>query len=92
MWWRSTSHYMNLTKARWVRNCLKGDGKMLTQAEELLIDYLLLSKATQGTGVMISIMLKEHHQQLKMCRYLSDNPEATEEEIVAMAEKIAGEK
>ena len=62
---------------------------MLNEVEELLVDYLTLSKATKGTGLMVSLTLKERSQQLKMCRYLSENPEATDEEIIAMAKQIA---
>ena len=65
------------------------EDEMLNEVEELLIDYLILSKATKGTGVMVSLTLKERPQQLKMCRFLSDNPEATDEEIMAMAQKIS---
>ena len=62
----------------------------LTEIEQLLIDYLLTSNATKGTGAMVSLMLQEENQQLEMCRFLSKNPEATEDEILKMAQQIAG--
>ena len=64
----------------------------LTEIEQLLIDYLLTSNATKGTGAMVSLMLQEEKQQLEMCRFLSKNPEATEQEIMEMAQKIAGDE
>lgn len=64
----------------------------LTQIEQLLIDYLLTSNATKGTGAMVSLMLQKENQQLEMCRFLSKNPEATENEILEMAHQITGTK
>ena len=44
---------------------------MLNEIEQLLIDYLLTSKVTQGNGMLISLILKEESQQLAMCQFLS---------------------
>ena len=38
---------------------------------------------------MVSLIMQGEDQQLEMCQFLSKNPEATEEEIWAMAQKIA---
>ena len=61
----------------------------LTQVEELLIDYLRTSKAETSTAVIVMLQLKERSKQLKMCHFLSDNPEATDEEIAAASNRIA---
>ena len=61
----------------------------LTQVEELLIDYLRTSKAEKSTGVIVMLQLKERSKQLEMCQFLSDNPEATDEEIAAASNRIA---
>ena len=61
---------------------------MLNEIEELLIDYLLTSKVTKGKAVMVALALKKRSQQLEMCKYLSENPEATEDDIMSMAQKI----
>lgn len=66
------------------------DNRSLTELEELLIDFLLTSNATKGTGAKVSLALQEENQQLEMCQFLSDNPEASDDEILQMALRIAG--
>ncbi len=63
----------------------------LTQLEQLLIDYLTLSNAQEWVQVVAFILLKEEDQMLEMCRFLSVNADATEEEILEMAYRLAGE-
>ena len=60
-----------------------------TLIEKTLIGFLKTSKASKGKSALVFLMLDSDKQMLKMCRYLSENPEATEQEILASAEKIA---
>ena len=62
---------------------------MQITTEQLLIGLLATSKAPRGIQAMVFIMLDKEEQQKEMCFYLSDNPEATDEDIVAMAKQIA---
>ncbi len=57
--------------------------------EELLIGFLVTSKVEKVPGLIIGLTLRTPKQQLEMCQYLSDNPEATEAEIIAAAERVA---
>ena len=59
-----------------------------TLLEKTLIGYLKLSKATKGKGALVFLMLDTNAQMMEMCRFLKENPEATESEILARAEKI----
>lgn len=59
-----------------------------TEIEQLLIDYLTLSKARTGASAMVFVLLEKKEQQVKMCEFLSANEEATEEEILERAKKI----
>ena len=63
---------------------------MLTDIEQLLIDFLLTSSAQASTGVKVCLILREEAQQLEMCQFLSDNPDASDEEILKMGQKISG--
>lgn len=62
----------------------------LTQIEQLLMGFLSTSKAPKGTQVIAFLLLDKEEQQLEMCSYLSENPDATEPEIMEMAHIIAG--
>ena len=57
--------------------------------EQLLIGFLSTSKAPKGTQAIAFLLLDKEDQQLEMCCYLSENPDATEQEIMEMAYKIA---
>ena len=57
--------------------------------ERLLIAYLKLSNISKGNGAIVYVMLDTQEKKLEMCSYLAENPEATEKEILATAEKIA---
>ena len=61
-----------------------------TEIEHLLIEYLYTSKATASTQAIAYILVKNEEQQLKMCKYLSENTDATDEEILAAAHRISG--
>ncbi len=63
----------------------------ITKIEQLLIDFLASSKASKTTQAIAFIILKEEAQELEMCRFLSKNETATDEEIMAAAKRIAGE-
>jgi hypothetical protein len=57
--------------------------------EKLLVNYIKLSNISKGNGALVYVMLPTQEQKLNMCRYLDENPEATESEILGMAERIA---
>ena len=59
--------------------------------EELMIGFLETSNAQKGTIILTMLLLQENEQaQLEMCKYLSENPEADNYEIMKTAYKIAG--
>ena len=60
----------------------------MTDLEALLTDYLTISKAECSTGLIVFLLLKTEQQRLEMCRFLKDNPEASEREIIVAADKI----
>jgi hypothetical protein len=60
-----------------------------TEIGQLLIDYLMLSTADRGARALVFTLLKQETQKLEMCRFLSKNPKATENEILEMAKKIS---
>ena len=63
----------------------------LTEIEQLLVDFLMTSTAQEGTGAIVFLLLqKAEDKQLEMCHFLRDHPEATEDEILEMAQQIAG--
>ena len=64
----------------------------VTEIEQLLVDYLSLSKASKGGQALAFIAMDTEDQMLKMCRFLSDNEMVTEEQIIAQARKIAQEE
>ena len=57
--------------------------------EKLLVNYLKLSHITKGNGALVYVMLSTQAQKLEMCRYLDKYTEATESEILVIAENIA---
>ena len=59
-----------------------------TLLEKTLIGYLKLSKASKGKGALAFLMLDTEAQMMEMCRFLKENPEAAESEILARAERI----
>ena len=59
-----------------------------TELEQLLIDYLKLSKANDAVISVVFLLLKAEEQQIEMCKYLSKYENATEEEILEQARKI----
>lgn len=67
-----------------------GGIRELTEIEQLLVDFLMTSTAKEGTGAIIFLLLqKAENKQLEMCHFLRDYPEATEDEILEMAQQIA---
>lgn len=63
----------------------------VTEVEQLLIDYLATSKAEEVDQHLSFIAMDTEDQMLKMCRFLSDNPEASSKEILTKARKISKE-
>lgn len=61
-----------------------------TQIEQLLIGYLMTSKASEGTRVIVFLAMKTENQMIDMCQFLSDNPEANDKEIMTAAKRIGG--
>ena len=64
---------------------------MPNEIQQLLIDYLKNTSAPEGERALVYMTLKTDDQMLKMCEFLSKNPEATGKRIVAEAQKIAKE-
>jgi len=63
----------------------------VTKVGQLLSDFLDQSKADEATKTIAFITVgSEEDRRLKMCRYLADNEDATGEEILAEARRIAG--
>ena len=64
----------------------------VSEIEQLLIDYLRISKAKRDVQVIAFIMTGDSEDQmLELCQYLSENEEATGEEILAAARRISGQ-
>ena len=64
---------------------------MRVTTEQLLIGFLTTSKAQRGTQAMAFLLLGSEEQQMEMCSYLSENPAATDKEIMEMAQRISEE-
>lgn len=62
----------------------------LTELEKILIGYLKISNARAGVQATMFLLLREEPQQMEMCEFLSKNEEATEQEILEQARRIAG--
>lgn len=54
----------------------------------LLCRFLIHSSLPEIIRVAILLALDEEEQQLEMCRYLADNPEATPAEIERKAKEL----
>lgn len=62
----------------------------ITEVDQLLSDFLNQSKADEATRTIAFIKVsREETQQIKMCRFLADNPQASSDQILAEARKIA---
>ncbi len=62
----------------------------LTELEEILIGYLKTSNAKAGVQAVAFLLLREEPQQIEMCEFLSKNEDATEQEVLEQARRIAG--
>ena len=62
----------------------------LTELEEILIGYLKTSHAKAGVQAVAFLLLREEPQQIEMCEFLSKNEDATEQEVLEQARRIAG--
>ena len=62
----------------------------LTELEEILIWYLKTSNAKAGVQAVAFLLLREEPQQIEMCEFLSKNEDATEQEVLEQARRIAG--
>ena len=60
-----------------------------SQVEKMLIGLLKQSGLTRGKIVLAVLMLDSWEPQLAMCEWLLDNPDATEEEILAEVRRHA---
>lgn len=63
----------------------------LTRIKQLLIDYLEISKANEPEKTLAYLAMDTEEQMLKLCHYLSENPEATGKAIYEATRRIAGE-
>ena len=59
------------------------------QVEQLLSGFLKTSNATEEDQLIAYLMAETEAQQMALCRYLADNPEASGAEILAAARRIA---
>ena len=64
----------------------------LTAIKQLLINYLEISRAGEPDKTLAYLAMDTEDQMLEMCHYLSDNPEATGQQILTEARRIAGEE
>ena len=62
----------------------------LTELVEILIGYLKTSNAKAGVQAVAFLLLREKPQQIEMCEFLSKNEDATEQEVLEQARRIAG--
>lgn len=60
----------------------------LTEIGRLLIDCLQNFQIQERARVITFLTLKDDVQMLEMCRYLNENRDATEDQILAEAERI----
>ena len=61
----------------------------LTEIERLLIGYLQTYQIAEHVRVIVFLTLKTEDQKLEMCWFLKENPDTTEDQIMAEAEKIS---
>lgn len=61
----------------------------LTKTEQDLINGLKVFGVSKGTGAMIFVMLGEEPKFLDMINYMVNHRNATEQELLEQAEKIA---
>lgn len=64
----------------------------VSEKEQLLIEYLMLSKAGEAAQMLVFIWLKTEEQKWEMCRFLRYNPDATEGQILWKTRQILGEE
>ena len=61
----------------------------LTETQRLLINGLIAFKARRGIIVHICLLLEEEQQQIEMIQYMVDHQNATGEELLQQAKKMA---
>ncbi len=64
----------------------------LTEVTQLLIDGLHLYLKNTGEIILVCMWLQKEEQQIEMLLFLRDNKEATEQEVMDEARRIAGMK
>ncbi len=64
----------------------------LTETQRLLINGLIAFKARRGIIVHICLLLEEEQQQIEMIQYMVDHQNATGEELLQQAKKMAEAK
>ncbi len=62
----------------------------VTQMERILINGLQLFPLKEGQRVRIFLMMDTEEQMLKMAQYMAKHLDATGEELMSAAERIAG--
>ena len=62
----------------------------VTQMEQILINGLQLFPMKEGQRVRIFLMMDTEEQMLKMAQYMAKHLNATGEELMSEAERIAG--
>ena len=63
----------------------------LTEAQKILKAGLTLTPLTKGNQAIIFLMMETEEQIIKMARFIVENKQATEKELMAEAQRIATE-
>ena len=62
----------------------------LSGNEKLLIQGLQICGISKGMSAVIFMTLQTDEQKLEMCNYLADHKDASDEELLEQARRIAG--
>lgn len=62
----------------------------LTEVEKKLIAGLKLNSVPKGKAAVIFMLLQEKEQQLEMLQYILENEQATPDELLDVARRLAG--
>ena len=69
------------------------NGEMpITEVEKLLISGLKLCGVKKGIGMVILLLLKEEDQQMDMIEYIVEHKQATEQELLNVARRMAAQR
>ncbi len=63
----------------------------ISKIEQLLIGFLETSKASEPEKTLAFLAMDTEEQMLKLCHFLSENPEATSKTVYEAAKRISKE-